>query len=180
MASSLGEVWSVFHLCQIFTNVIWALAKLTWKFSNRSSFSSQSKQPAQNATSQPPHPQGAEGEAKRYGVKWKAMALSHEGVSREVQKPFSTCSLMMKWGTQGVENGPKQDSSYLPTQHIIMESESIKAALWSACPKKRPERLSGLPKVTQLRSAIESLKTPRNPQLTAGKSCQQEHLCWSS
>lgn len=64
----------------------------------------------------------------------------------------------------------------IPTQSTITESESTKAALWSACSRRDPERLSGLPKVTELASAIKSYQDPRNPWLTAANLV---HKCTS-
>ena len=60
---------------------------------------------------------------------------------------------------------------------------STKAALWWACSRRDAERLSGLPKVTQLASAIQSIKTTRSPWLTAGKTLSTSawlHSCLSS
>lgn len=43
----------------------------------------------------------------------------------------------------------------------------------SACYRSDPERLSVLPKVTQLTRTMKSIKTTRNPWLTTSKSCLQ-------
>lgn len=92
--------------------------------SKRSSFSSQSKHPAQNPTSLSPLPGVAE---ERCGVKWKVTALGHEGVNIEVQKPFFHMQLNDEIGDYRGKEWP-QTRFFLsaftlsPIQSIIIQS----------------------------------------------------------
>lgn len=95
---------------------------------------------------------------------------------------FSTCSWVMR--NSGLKNGPKQILLLSPssvTQCTVTESEHKGCFVVSLLQKRRRE-ISGLPKVTQLASAIQSIKTTRSPWLTAGKPCPQAHAhsCLSS